>query len=52
MGITEIIAVLAVFSSTVGGIMSIAFNSISAYWAIQILGGVLGVVDALIYFFG
>jgi len=52
MGITEIIAILAVFSSTAGGIMSIAFNSISAYWATQILAGVLGLVDAIIYFFG
>lgn len=52
MGFTEILAVLAVFSSVAGGIVSIGFNSISAYWTTQIIAGVLGLIDGMIYFFG
>ncbi len=51
MGITEIIAILAVFSSIAGGIFSTAFGSNTAYWATQGLAGGLALVDAIIFFF-
>lgn len=50
MGISELFLAFGIFTSIIGGIFSVAFGSLTAYWATQILGGVLGLVSALIYF--